>query len=140
MSFEAVADTSLMQLALKPLFGRARPTQSDGNGHFWDSPARISASFPSGHSINTFAMASVIAHEYHHHTWVKVLCYGYGAGVAAARLAARQHFPSDVVAGGAMGWFVGDYVYGKRHNPDLDSKRTVTERILDHVHLGLAVQ
>jgi hypothetical protein len=28
--------------------------------------------------------------------------------------------PSDVVAGGAMGWFAGDYVYAKRHNPELD--------------------
>ena len=104
MSFEAVADTGLMQLVLKPLFGRARPTEGDGNGHFWDSSSRITAGFPSGHSINTFAMASVIAHEYHHKLWVKLLCYGYGAGVAAARLSARRHFPSDVVAGGVMGW------------------------------------
>ena len=136
MSFEAVANTSLMQLVLKPLFSRARPFEGDGNGHFWDSPSRINASFPSGHSINTFAIASVIAHEYHHHLWVKMLCYGYGAGVAAARLAARQHFPSDVVAGGVMGWFVGDYVYGKRHNTDLDGKSSFAQKILGHVRIG----
>jgi membrane-associated phospholipid phosphatase len=65
--------------------------------------------------------------------WVKVLCYGYGAGVAAARLAARQHLPSDVVAGGVMGWFVGDYVYGKRHNPQTPG---VAQKVLDHVHSG----
>ena len=136
MSFEAVADTFLMQTALKPLFSRARPLEGDGHGHFWDSPDRLKAGFPSGHSINTFAIASVIAHEYHHHLWVKILCYGYGAGVAAARLAARQHFPSDVVAGGAMGWFVGDYVYGKRHNSDLDAKSSFAEKILGHVRIG----
>jgi len=138
LSFEAVADASLMQLALKPLFSRARPFQGDGNGHFWDSPSRINAGFPSGHSINTFAIASVIEHQYHHHLWVKVLCFGYGAGVAAARLAARQHFPSDVFAGAVIGWFTGDYVYAKRHNPDLDTKPSVTYRILDHVHFGAA--
>lgn len=140
MSFEAVADTGLMQLVLKPLFGRARPTEGDGHGHFWDSPSRINAGFPSGHSISTFAIASVIAHEYHQHLWVKLLCYGYGAGVAAARLSARRHFPSDVVAGGVMGWFVGDYVYGKRHNPDLKEKASVAQWMLEHVHVGVAVQ
>jgi membrane-associated phospholipid phosphatase len=138
LAFEAVADTAMMQLALKPLFSRARPFQGDGHGHFWDSPSRISAGFPSGHSINTFAVASIIEHQYHHHLWAKVLCFGYGAGVAAARLAARQHFPSDVFAGAVMGWFTGDYVYTKRHNPDLDTKPSVTDRILDHVHFGAA--
>jgi membrane-associated phospholipid phosphatase len=140
MSFEAVADTGLLQLVLKPLFSRARPTEGDGNGHFWDSSSRINAGFPSGHSINTFAMASVIAHEYHQHLWVKLLCYGYGAGVAAARLSARRHFPSDVVAGGVMGWFAGDYVYGKRHNPDLDERPGIAQWMLEHVHVGMAVQ
>jgi membrane-associated phospholipid phosphatase len=128
-----------MQLALKPLFSRARPTEGDGNGHFWDSPTRWNAGFPSGHALNTFAMASVFAHEYHHHWWAKAIFYGYGAGVAGARLAAKKHFPSDVVAGGAIGWFIGDYVYGKRHNSELDGKPTVSQRVLDHVHIGLAV-
>jgi len=137
LSFEAVADTSLMQLVLKPLFSRARPFQGNGNGQFWDSPDRFRAGFPSGHSLNTFAVASVIEHQYRHHLWAKVLCFGYGAGVAAARLAARQHFPSDVFAGAVMGWFTGDYVYAKRHNPELDPKPSVARRILEHVRFGV---
>jgi hypothetical protein len=40
------------------------------------------------------------------------------------------------MAGGAMGWFVGDYVYGKRHNPALDKKSTITERIVDRFKIG----
>ena len=54
------------------------------------------------------------------------MIYGYGTGVAAARLAAQRHFPSDVVAGGVIGWFVGDYVYAKRHNPELMGKPSAT--------------
>ena len=50
--------------------------------------------------------------------------------------AARRHFPSDVVAGGVMGWFVGDYVYGKRHNTDLDGKSSFAQKILGHVRIG----
>ena len=37
-----------------------------------------------------------------------------------------------------MGWFIGDYVYAKRHNPDLDGKPSLSEKILDHVHFNLA--
>jgi hypothetical protein len=53
---------------------------------------------------------------------------------------ARQHFPGDAVAGSAMSWFIGDFVYGKRHNRDLDQKPTISQRILDHVRIGAAVQ
>ena len=141
LSFETLLDTTLVQLAVKAVTDRARPTEGDGNGGFWSSPkSRWNSSFPSGHATSTFAMASVFAHEYHDKLWVKILVYGYGGGVIAARLAANKHFPGDVVAGGAMGWFIGDYVYGKRHNADLDSKRTVAQRVLDHVHFGLAFQ
>ena len=56
-----------------------------------------------------------------------------------ARLAANQHFPGDVMAGGAIGWFVGDFVYGKRHNSELD-KPTITQKILDHVQIGFGYE
>jgi hypothetical protein len=39
------------------------------------------------------------------------------------------------MAGGAMGWFVGDYVYARRHNPDLD-KKTTAEKLLSHIRIG----
>jgi membrane-associated phospholipid phosphatase len=135
LSFEAVADVTVMQLALKEILGRERPLEGHGNGAFEQSPNRWNSSFPSGHSITTFAIASVIAHEYRHHWWVTALMYGYGAGVAAARLAANKHFPGDVVAGSVMGWFVGDYVYGKRHNPQVE-KTSVSQKILSHVSFG----
>lgn len=133
LSFEALANVGIMQLVLKSVLGRERPTEGNGNGAFFQSPNRWNSSFPSGHSISTFAVASIVFHEYRHHWWVKALIIGYGGGVAAARLAANRHFPSDVVAGGVMGWFVGDYVYGKRHNPDLDKNPGITQRILSHV-------
>jgi len=52
---------------------------------------------------------------------------------------ARKHFPGDVVAGSAMGWFIGDYVYGRRHNSVLD-KPTIAQKILDHISLGAEIQ
>ena len=73
-------------------------------------PSRWNASFPSGHAINTWAMASIFAHQYRHSRLVPIV----------SRVGARQHFPGDVLAGSAMGWFIGDYVFGRHHNPELD--------------------
>jgi len=136
LSFEALADVTIMQFALKALFARQRPREGSGNGRFQEANSRLNSSFPSGHAISTFALASVVAHEYPHQLWVKILCYSYAGGVVGARLAANMHFPGDVMAGGAMGWLVGDYVYGRRHNPALDKKPTITGEILDHVRIG----
>jgi membrane-associated phospholipid phosphatase len=137
LSFETLANVTILELALKSLTDRERPLQGTTDGHFFTSESpRYDSSFPSGHAIETFALASIFAHEYHDKFWVKLLAYAYAAGVVGARLAANKHFPGDVMAGGAMGWFVGDYVYGKRHNPELDQKRTVTQKIFDHVRIG----
>jgi membrane-associated phospholipid phosphatase len=37
--------------------------------------------------------------------------YGLAATVSTARFAAQRHYASDIVVGGAMGWFIGRYVY-----------------------------
>jgi membrane-associated phospholipid phosphatase len=141
LAFETLADVTIAQLVLKSLFDRQRPLQGQGNGEFESATgARYSSSFPSGHAIETFALASVIAHEYPHKKWVQIAAYGYAAGVVGARLAANQHFPGDVMAGGAIGWFVGDYVYGKRHNPALDKKPSLVEKTLDHLNIGFSLQ
>ena len=123
MAFESLIDSTLVVEAVKLAADRARPLESDGKGHFWDSPAgRWNSGFPSGHAINTWALASVIAHQYPHPRIVPVLAYALASTVALARIGARQHFPGDVVAGSAMGWFIGDFVYGRRHNRNLDRK------------------
>ena len=85
-------------------------------------------------------MASVIAHQYPHPIIVPIIAYALATTVVVSRVGAQQHFPGDVLAGSAMGWFIGDYVYGRRHNPELDQKRSAAEQILAHVHFGMTVQ
>ena len=138
LGFEALADATILEETLKIVTDRERPLEGNGEGRFFNSPNRWNAGFPSGHSINTFALASVFAHEYHDKWWVQALAYGYATTVALSRLAANRHFPSDTLAGGAMGWFIGDYVYAKRHNPNV-GKPGLTTRILDHVHFGFSM-
>jgi membrane-associated phospholipid phosphatase len=139
LSFETLANVTILELVLKSITNRDRPLEGNGNGLFFTSQSpRWDSSFPSGHAIETFALASVFAHEYHDKFWVKFLAYAYAGGVVGARLAANKHFPGDVMAGGAMGWFTGDYVYAKRHNPGLDTKRSITQKIFDHVRIAMA--
>ncbi len=140
LAFETLIDSTLVVEAVKLATNRARPLESGGRGHFWDSPnGRLSSGFPSGHAINVWALASVIAHQYPHPRIVPIMAYALASTVVMARVGARQHFPGDVVAGSAMGWFLGDYVYGRRHNRDLDQKRTVVQKVLDHVRIGTEV-
>jgi membrane-associated phospholipid phosphatase len=140
IAFETLIDANLVAEAVKLVANRARPLEANGRGDFQDSPnGRWNSSFPSGHAINTWALASVIAHEYPK-PLVYVLAYGLASTVVVARVGARKHFPSDVLAGAAMGWFTGDYVYGKRHNRELEKKRPVARRIMDHVRVSAAIE
>ena len=136
IAFETLATTGILLEGMKAVFDRQRPLEGAGNGEFGAAKSRLDSSFPSGHAMSTFAMASVVAHEYPHKRWVQILAYSYASVVIGARLAANKHFPGDVCAGGAIGWFTGDYIYGKRHNPALDKKPTITQRIIDHIHIG----
>lgn len=139
--FEALIDSNIVVEGVKLVADRARPLESDGRGHFEDSPGGPwGSSFPSGHAVSTWAMASVIAHQYRHSKIVPILSYTLASTVVISRVGARKHFPGDVLAGSAMGWFIGDYVYGRRHNGDLEAKQTVAQKLLDRVHLGLELQ
>jgi membrane-associated phospholipid phosphatase len=103
---EALADGLIVGEVLKYATGRQRPLAGDGGGHFLHS----GDSFPSGHTMGSFALASVIAHRYPDNKAVVIAVYGLATVVGASRFSARQHFGSDIVAGGAIGWFIGRHV------------------------------
>ncbi len=129
LSFETLIDTTIVETVVKAATHRDRPLEGDGTGAFWSGKGNIwNASFPSGHVINTWALASIWAHQYRHTIAVPIIAYGIGAGVIAARLAARKHFPGDVLPAAAMGWFIGDYVFAKRHNSELYPKKSAIEK------------
>ena len=103
---EALLDSLIVIEAFKAAAGRNRPNAPDKPGNFFSG----GASFPSGHSIESWALASVIAHEYANRKWVPFVAYGLAGLVGSARFAARQHYASDIFAGGAMGYFIGRFV------------------------------
>ncbi len=140
LGFESLINTFIVVSVFKTATQRERPTEGAGQGRFFQGSGRLwneGASFPSGHAIHTWALASLLAREYPHPRWVPIVGYTLATAVVGSRFAARRHFASDTVAGAAMGWFIGDFVYGKRHNRALDgAPRSKLERILAHVELG----
>jgi membrane-associated phospholipid phosphatase len=91
------------------LSGRQRPIQGNGNGLFWRNNA-LNSSFPSGHALFTWSMASVIAHEYPR-PWVKWLVYGTATAASVTRFSGREHFPSDMAVGGVIGYLIGRHIF-----------------------------
>ena len=121
LGFEALADAAIIGNVSSWRRVRERPLEGNGNGNFWGSKSSIlGASFPSGHALSTWALASVVAHEYPHSIPAQLATYGLATTVSVSRFAARKHFASDIIVGAAIGWFTGDWVYAKRHNNNLD--------------------
>jgi membrane-associated phospholipid phosphatase len=46
---------------------------------------------------------------------VQIAAYGLATAVSIARFTGHKHYLSDVLAGSALGWGVGRYVYGAHH-------------------------
>jgi membrane-associated phospholipid phosphatase len=111
----ALVDTEVFKYAA----GRERPFTGTSPGRFFVG----GDSFPSLHSSVSWAIASVIAHEYPG-PLTQLLAYGTAGGVSAARWAGQKHFFSDVAIGAALGWYMGRQVYRSRsHYSDVDMAR-----------------
>ncbi len=95
---------------LKLAFGRARPRANKGVDYFRPF-SNANASFPSGHTTEAFALASVISGHYEE-TWVSYTTYGIAGLVGVARTYHDAHFASDVLAGAIIGTVVGNSVVG----------------------------
>jgi len=98
---EVMAVTGVVTTSLKRLVGRTRP----GGGQ---------RSFPSGHTSAAFAAASLI--DDNSGGLLGVSAYGLAGMTGYSRMDAGRHYPSDVLAGAAIG--------------------ILTAQILDHLHWG----
>lgn len=111
---EAMVDSLVVVEAVKAITMRERPTVNNAKGEFFQTSAGLDSSFPSAHTIIAWSAASVIASEYHG-PLTQLTAYGLATGVSVTRVLARQHFPSDVLVGSAVGWMIGRYVFHKHH-------------------------
>jgi hypothetical protein len=116
---EAMVDSLVVDEVMKAVSMRERPTLDGAKGKFFQTSVGLNSSFPSTHSMIAWSSAAVIASEYDG-PMTKIAAYGLATGVSLTRVLARQHFPSDVVVGSAVGWLVGRYVFHKHQKRDED--------------------
>ncbi|HEX7638419.1 MAG TPA: phosphatase PAP2 family protein, partial [Burkholderiaceae bacterium] len=88
--------------ALKAVSRRARPDDGRGTDAFGRASFANSA-FPSGHATMAWSLLTPVAESYDA-PWL----YGVAAITSVGRVVGRAHWLSDVVAGSALGWWIGD--------------------------------
>jgi membrane-associated phospholipid phosphatase len=120
----AVIGGGLSVIGLKHLFCRSRPLAEDAGQFFAVFPCvgegYALMSFPSGHSVTSFALAYVLARTY---PKASPLFYALATMVALSRVYLASHFLSDVVAGAAIGLLAGWAVCRLAHFPLEDAPR-----------------
>jgi membrane-associated phospholipid phosphatase len=114
---EALFDGVVVSTVLKNVTQRPRPGDDGGRGDFFDG----GHSFPSGHATSAWALAAVVANEYHDKRIVQITAYGLATAVSISRFTGRNHFLSDVLVGSAIGYGIGRYVYRTHHDQTLDA-------------------
>lgn len=115
-SMDAAAIAGISTYALKSTFQRARPHQVPGHPNDWFSGINH-RSFPSGDVSAITALVTPPILEYGPtDPWVYALAV-LPAYDAAARVEYRDHYPTDVIAGMALGFASGwlAHHYGKHH-------------------------
>jgi hypothetical protein len=129
----SIIASGIITPTIKFITGRARPRENAGTATFHPFSTNYSSnsSFPSGHTTQAFALASVIANHYNE-TWVTCSSYTVAGLVGAARSYHGAHFASDVLAGALIGTLVGKSVVA--HNKSLRSRKVV---LLPEVGPGL---
>lgn len=121
---ESAASTGLWTEALKQASRRTRPRETvEGDGD-WNGPAALFAedpvgghglqSFPSGHSSGSWAIATVLAHQYPAHHVIPVLAYSGAAAMSYSRMVVNAHWFSDVVVGALIGYGCARQTIGSR--------------------------
>lgn len=112
LAAEAYADSAVVDLAMKAITHRKRPSDVPPGASFNDtffsgskSPFHGS-SFPSGHAAGVFSVATVVATRYQKHRWVPWVMYSFATAISFSRVTASAHFPSDVFLGAALGYTI----------------------------------
>lgn len=114
--------TEIFTYVVKMSVNRTRPADRYPNDVFVTSPTH-GQSFPSGHSSLAFATAATLSIQYHK-WYVTVPAYLWASSVGYSRMYLGKHYPSDVLAGAAIG--IGTAYAGHWLNQKLFKKHTIT--------------
>ncbi len=120
LELETLINTFLIYAPMQLVAGRQRPDEGNGHGDFFKHHA-LNTSFPGGHGMFTWAMASVLADEYPK-PWARVLSYGAAFTVTFSRFMARDHWSSDMFLGMGLGLAIAENTFHARCDPQFESQ------------------
>jgi len=113
---EAVANAQILSLVMHTAGRRVRPRNLPIDSNYRDtwfrnkvSLVRGSGSFPSGHALTSFAVATVISRRYPQHRWIPYVAYGLAGILSFSRVTSSDHYGSDVFFGAAAGYSISRF-------------------------------
>ena len=104
ISLQSTVAATAGSMLLKNAVDRARPKEAKGDS--WAKSKHGDSSLPSNHAAAMFAAVTPFAEEYRA-PWL----YGVAGLAAAGRVAGRDHWASDVVAGSLLGYGTGYWLW-----------------------------
>lgn len=116
--------------ALKQVVGRDRPNEADDASSFDGGSA-----FPSNHTTQAFAVASVIATHYESR-WVDAAASGLAGLVGVSRIYDEAHWLSDTIAGAVIGTATGRFIAATNKR---QRRRWVVTPVVDSQRRGVMI-
>ncbi|HCA79655.1 MAG TPA: hypothetical protein DEP53_07975 [Bacteroidetes bacterium] len=109
--------TGAIVLTMKSIIGRARPHDNEGRASY--RPFTFIGddyhSLPGGHTATAMVISTVLSRNVGP-TWLKVLVYVPAFVTAYSRIYQDWHWTSDDLLGGAIGYFIADWVVDLHEN------------------------
>jgi len=99
----ALASAMVVTFGLKGVFWRDRPNLTGSQGGFWSG----GDSFPSGHAMTSFAVATAVASNRRCPKWLGITLYATATAISLSRISANRHWSSDVYFGAFSGILIG---------------------------------
>ncbi|MDD5674002.1 MAG: phosphatase PAP2 family protein [Chitinivibrionales bacterium] len=111
LGLESVLIAGTITGVIKISVHRHRPNTNDPSTVF-NGPALSfqNLSFPSGHATVAFAWAGIVAGMYHQSIFYPMAAYSVATLTALSRLNENEHWASDVIIGGAIGYATSQMV------------------------------
>lgn len=99
----ALASGLAVTYAIKGATWRERPDAPGSRGSFYSG----GDSFPSGHALTSFAVATAVAAHPGAPKWLRITLIATAAAISISRVTAYRHWPSDVYFGAFSGVLLG---------------------------------
>ncbi len=116
-----------LTVTFKELIGRPRPYEALSDVRVKHQWSATGASFPSGHTSQAFAIATIFALKFRKGT-VIIPSFLWAAAIGYGRIFLGVHYPTDVAGGMFIGIASGFFAWSLRAETDRIAVRAITEQ------------